>query len=520
MAISRRQFAAGALAGLAGYAPGRLQALRPRPKLFVFLIAEQFRQLYLDRAGNLLAPGGFRELMTKGVYYPDCRLAASGFTATGLATLATGAYPSLHGIVADQWYDRKTRALTQARAEMLEATTLADEVAGAAPRDQSPRAPRNRVFCLGLNEGPASLLAGRSRGQVFWMDSQGQFNTRGNAPEWLAEHNGERPLDQLHDKKWTAVGAGAGLPPLRTLTYDPKRPEEFLALYQSSPFCQDAQFELLRKLIVAEKLGQGQTLDFVFVSLGSMALLGYEMGSSSALMGQMTLQLDRQIQQTLDLLNKAPWKNNYNLIFAAAHGAPPDPDPALRSRMAISGESVARAIGRALSDWFDKGAPKNEYVEKYVYPFLYLKLETLRKQNTPLRGARKLAGEAALRLPGVAGYYTADGDCSHRGEWRRRFENSFYELRSGDVMLAYDPEAVEDFNAGRGVSYGSLYNYDTQAPLFLYGAQFGRKTIERAIETVDLAPTVARAAGISTPSSATGAVLVEAYAEGEEERPK
>src|ERR1019366_9029672 len=101
MAISRRQFTAGALAGLAGYLPGRLEALRPRPKLFVFLIAEQFRQLYLDR-------GGFRELMTKGVYYPDCRLAASGFTASGLATLATGAYPSLHGIVADQWYDRKT----------------------------------------------------------------------------------------------------------------------------------------------------------------------------------------------------------------------------------------------------------------------------------------------------------------------------------------------------------------------------------------------------------------------------
>ena len=64
MDISRRRFAAGALTGLAGYLPGSLQALRPRPKLFVFLIAEQFRQLYLDRAGTLLVPGGFRELMT------------------------------------------------------------------------------------------------------------------------------------------------------------------------------------------------------------------------------------------------------------------------------------------------------------------------------------------------------------------------------------------------------------------------------------------------------------------------
>ena len=79
---------------------------------------------------------------------------------------------------------------------------------------------------------------------------------------------------------------------------------------------------------------------------------------------------------------------------------------------------------------------------------------------------------------------------------------------------------MEDFATGRGVSYGSLYNYDTGVPVFLYGPQFGRKLIEHTVEVVDLAPTVARAAGIAAPSSATGSVLAEAYAEGEEEHPK
>src|ERR1039458_2890516 len=166
-------------------------------------------------------------------------------------------------------------------------------------------------------------------------------------------------------------------------------------------------------MVTAEKLGQGQTLDFVFLSLGSMALLGYETGSDSSLMGQMALELDRQIQSTLEMLNKVPGKNNYNLIFAAAHGAPPEPEPATRSQKAIAGESLAHAVAKALSEWIDKGPVKNAYVDQYVYPFLYLNLETLHKQNTPIRGARKLAGETALRVPGVAGYYTADGDCSH-----------------------------------------------------------------------------------------------------------
>jgi hypothetical protein len=491
---------------MAGCIPDRLLALRTRPKLFVFLIAEQFRQIYLDRAGNRLSPGGFRELMTKGIYYPNCHLAASSFTASGLATLATGAYPQVHGIVADQWWDRRARSLAKARDEMLEATTLADEAVHAG---------HNRVFCLGLDEGPASLLAGNSRGQVFWMDPQGQFNTRGNQPEWLGTFNSSRTLDDYRDKKWTAIGAGPDLPPLRTLTADPK---EFLALYRSSPFCQEAQFDLLAALLTAEKLGQGDTLDFVFVSLGSMARLGYETGSDSDLMNQMALHLDLQIQRTLELLNKTPGKSSYHLTFAAAHGAPPEPDPAMRSRKAIAGEALAKAINQGLAEWVDKGATKNVYIDKYVYPFLYLKMDALRKQNnaTP-RAARKAAGEVALRQAGVAGYYTADGDCSHRGEWKRRFENSFNELRCGDVMLSYEAEAVEEFTAGRGVSYGSLYNYDTRVPLFLYGPQFGKKQIERGIEAVDLAPTIARAAGLSPPSSSTGEVLAEAFAEGPDE---
>ena len=452
-----------------------------------------------------MEPGGFRRLMEEGIYYPDCRLTASGFTASGLATLATGAYPQLHGIIADQWFDRQAGAPVRARAEMLEATTLADELA---------RMGRCRTFCLGLSEDPTSLLAGHSPAQVFWIDDNGQFAMRGNAPDWLAEFNRLHPIEKFRNAKWMAVGAGKDTPPLRTLAFDPGRPDEFFSLYRASPFSQDAQFELLHWMLAAEKLGQGETLDFVFVSLGSMAQLGYETGSDSPLMDQMVLQLDQQIRGTLDALNKAPGSGSYNLIFTAAHGAPPEPEPAKRALKVISGQNIAVALDRALSNWIDDGRTKNRYVDKYVYPFLYLKLDALRRQNVAPRGARKLAGEVAIRQPGVAGYYTGDGECSHSGEWRRRFENSFHVPRSGDLMLSYEPGDVEEFAGGRGVSYGSLYNYDTSVPLFLYGAQFGSRVIEHPIQATDLAPTIARAAGLSMPSSATGDVLAEAFAEG------
>ena len=504
MLISRRSFAAG-LAAAAAWLPDHLKALPAHPKLFVIIISEQFRQVYLERAEGGLDSGGFRRLIEQGAYFPNCRLASSGFSATGLASLVTGAYPQLHGIIADQWYDRTSSAPVKARTEMLQAGVLAAEIARLGKRA--------RVYCLGLDEELTGLMAGHASAQTLWMDGRGQFTTRGNAPEWLAAHNRLNPIENLHNAKWMAMGAGTGVPPLRTLSYDPKRPEEFFMLYRASPYGQAAQFELLRRALSDEKLGQGDTLDFVFVALGSMALLGYETGSDSPLMNQMVLQLDRQLQGTIEKLNDAPGVGNYNLVFTAAHGAPAEPPSHARTGRAIAGEALAQGINRALSDWIDKQPVRNKYVEKYVYPFLYLKVDNLRKQGIGIRVARRLAGELALRQPGVAGYYTADGDCSHSGEWRQRFENSFHALRSGDVMLSYEPGDVEEYGTGHGISYGSLYNYDTRVPLFLYGTQFAAQVIERPVESIDLAPTLARAAGVSPPSSSTGEVLADAFAE-------
>ena len=93
---------------------------------------------------------------------------------------------------------------------------------------------------------------------------------------------------------------------------------------------------------------------------------------------------------------------------------------------------------------------------------------------------RLAAGRAALEHPAVAGYYTAGGHCSTTTTGGERFRNSFHPQRSGDVMLSYQPEYVEDYGQGRGISYGSLYNYDVRVPLCFYGPQFPAGVFESA----------------------------------------
>jgi arylsulfatase A-like enzyme len=174
--------------------------------------------------------------------------------------------------------------------------------------------------------------------------------------------------------------------------------------------------------------------------------------------------------------------------------------------MAVDGEALAEAIQRKLV------LNKSGRIEKYLYPFLYLD----NAGSRPPDSAVLAAARAALEEPEVAAYFTVNGVCSVHNEWERRFRNSFHPLRSGDLMLSYQPEYVEEFGTGRGVSYGSIYDYDIKVPLCFFGPQFRAGVFESPVESVDLVPTLARAIGVPPPSSSVGRVLGEAFVGSEE----
>ena len=496
MDICRRRFGAYILGGLTAKA----LALPPRPKLLVLLVIEQFRPDYLDDVWGQVGRGGLRRLIENGAYFPDCRHLAFSYTSTTVATLATGAWPSQHGIVADTWYDPLAGKPVRGSVEDLRATTLAAQIAASEGA---------RVFVGSLDPLEGALFAGTPAAQLFWVTEEGRFATRGPAgvPAWLAEFNQAKPVERLRNAPWVAVGAGPNVPPLRKLTYDPARPQEFMELYKASPFAQASQIEFLAELAQREQLGQSNGFDFVAMLLGSTALLGYETGAVSPLMRQMALLLDRQVESLLDQLDRLVGPNMYNVVLAAGHGAPPAPrDLQSRSRRAVNGELLAQGIQQRL------GQGGNGRVARYLYPFLYLDTQGFATPEV----SRQAAGRAALEQPQVAAYYTAAGDCSVHDDWENRFRNSFFPGRAGDVMLSYRPEYVEDFGLMRGISYGSLYNYDIRTPLCFYGPQFRARVFEHPVEAVDIAPTLARAIGVASPSSSSGRVLGEAFAGAED----
>ena len=81
-----------------------------RPKLLLIISIDQFRYDYLVRFRPQFVQGGFNLLLAGGANFADCRYDyATTATGPGHATLVTGTYANVHGIIGNEWYDPSLR---------------------------------------------------------------------------------------------------------------------------------------------------------------------------------------------------------------------------------------------------------------------------------------------------------------------------------------------------------------------------------------------------------------------------
>src|SRR5260370_25694616 len=80
---------------------------QPPVRLAVLVVFDQLRGAYLQRWDELYVDDGFHRLEREGVWFQNCHYPyALTLTGPGHASLATGASPSKHGIIANEWFER------------------------------------------------------------------------------------------------------------------------------------------------------------------------------------------------------------------------------------------------------------------------------------------------------------------------------------------------------------------------------------------------------------------------------
>jgi predicted AlkP superfamily pyrophosphatase or phosphodiesterase len=496
------------------------------PKLVVVIVIDQFRGDYLERYRAEFGDAGFRFLLDRGAYFPNCNYNyANTRTAPGHATLFTGAYSNGHGIVANEWWDQKKKRMvtsvedddtklvgvdgnkTGASPHNLLADTLGDELKLATQG-------KSRVFGVSLKDRAAVLPAGFAGDAAYWIDSKsGAWITstyyRNDLPKWVQDFNSTRP-QKYWDREWKDAQGAV----LRSTAHRKSKDGSDAGFYEvvgSTTFGNEYEFEFAKELMVYENMGRGPATDLLSISLSPNDILGHQVGPDSPEMQQMALDLDRELADFIDFLGHQIGLADVWIALSADHGISAVPDVAKKMRIPAKNLETGKLeaqINAAITAKFSPGHPAT-YV-KFDYPMAWLDQDAFAAAaHVHEADAERAVGEA-MKQAGLRDYYTksqlAEGEAPDT-PLGRKYLNSYSPEAGWYVMGVPD---IYTLGPGHGTDHLSPYSYDTHVPLAFYGLPFQAGTYRTSTEPVDLAATLASLLGVNAPTHAVGRVLTEA----------
>lgn len=537
------------------------------PRLVLQITVDALRGDLPARYYDSFGENGFRYLWDKGTVYTDAHHShANTETVVGHTTLATGATPAVHGMIANLWFDRtegrKRYNIEDDRYRMLSAgagvdkSTEIDSTQKAAKSDgRSPAAimgttlsdemttstgGRAKVFAVSVKDRGAVTMAGHS-GKAFWFSkASGEFVTSNYYydayPDWVTQWNEQKLAASYSGKSWELLqeksiylfGAADDQPWETDLAgfgrafphpFGTDDGKYFTTLLTISPVGDELTLAFAKELITNEQLGTDDVPDYLGISFSSTDYVAHVFGPSSLESEDNILQLDRTLADLFTFIDKNIGLNNTLIVLSADHGSPDV--PGYLNQFGIQAGFVAPASWdtvpafAALKKSF--GIDK-ELIESYSHPYLYLNHDVISERGLDLQQVERSIAKELVKFEGLAQAVSSselrEGNLPDTPV-NRAILNNFNANRSGDIYLVFEPHwFINDFDGLKVSStHGSPWSYDSYVPIAFGGMDIPAQHVVRTVQTVDVAPTLAAYLGIKPPSGSFGMVLPEIFTE-------
>ena len=534
-----------------------------KPRLILQITVDALRGDLLGRYYDRFGKSGFRYLMEKGTVYRNANHGhANTETIVGHTTLATGANPSAHGMIGNVWLDRTSGQLTynveDARYPILSKQAGVDKKTEIDPTQRTARSDgrspsailvstfsdeltlslggKSKVFGVSVKDRGAISMAGHT-GKAFWFSKKSsEFITSrfyyDKYPKWVADWNAKNPASEYAGKSWKLLhdqstylfgdadnrSYETALPGYGRIFPHPfgkLGDKYFTTLLTISPVGDELTLNFAKALIKNEGLGRDAIPDYLSVSFSSTDYVNHIFGPSSLESEDNILRLDRTLAELFRFIDEKVGLDNTLIVLSADHGGPEAPgyldelgfeakyiDPkAFDKEGAIAALKARFGIGK-------------ELIATYFHPYLYLNREEIRKKRLDQAEVEQAVVEEVSRFDGVAlavsSRALASGGLPDTPLIRSVLRN-FNPKRSGDVYLVFDPNRfINDFDGLTvATTHGSPWRYDTYVPIMFAGTGISAQQINRAVKTVDIAPTLSLMVGAKPPSGSIGSPLLE-----------
>ena len=512
-----------------------------KPRLVVVLVVDGFPQRQVVEYWDQLAPDGFKRFLDHGAWFSDAHYGhAVTETAPGHATILTGAHPHRTGIIANAWRNPTTGEAEYSAGD-TSATYIGHKTArldGTSPKnlrvetlgDVMKRVdPRSKVIAISGKDRGAILIAGKSGTAYIYQMQTGQFASTtyymSQHPKWVDEFNARKLADSHFHREWKPLLAesayarsipderpwfypGGKLP--KTLGQGQDAPGPlFYGDLMASPFGDDVTLAFARAALAGEGLGRDDAPDLLIVSLSSHDLINHSYGAESRISHDHTLYLDRMVQDFLNDLDTAVGRDNYVALLTADHGFMPAPEVS-RSMGRDAGRLNSTQMIARLNAGLAKKFGDGRWALGLSAGAAVLNRALMAQKGVDYTQVSDEARKLLLEERGVEVVYTrAELESGSRAgaPGFGAMRNSWHPEISGDLQVSLKPYWMYGSDA-KGTTHGMRHSYDSHVPILLYGPSWipaGR--VDKRVDMVDVAPTLARILRVPVPAACEGKAL-------------
>jgi predicted AlkP superfamily pyrophosphatase or phosphodiesterase len=525
-------------------------------RLVLQITIDGLRADLINRYANGFGQGGFRLLMEKGIYYTNAHYQyANTETIVGHATLATGTFPSQHGMVGNVWFDREAGELAyniedpdhpliptrknETKGEQVDPAQKKSRTQGRSPAvllaptiGDSLAAyfgGRSKIFGVSGKDRSAVSMAGKT-GKAFWYSTNtGDFVTStyyyDAYPNWVSQWNARRLAEGYAGKSWALLND----PSTYLLADQDDRPYEAdlkgygrvfphpfgladdTLLYTRilvSPIGDQLLLDFSKALVSKEKLGQDEIPDYLSISFSAVDAVNHFFGPSSLENEEVMRQLDGTLADLFAFIDKTVGLKHTLVVMAADHGMADMPE-----YMSDLGYKAGRLEPDGIVAAANKVGQKfgiDEIVRFFYRPYIYLNDEKIAEANLDPVQVEQVIADALTDLDGIAlAVASSRLQMQASNPLLKQVRNNHHVSRSGDIYIIQEPYWFLFDKGPVTAMHGSPWRYDTHVPIIFLGPGIKPQSVHRRVHPVDVAPTMAAYLGLTPPGSAQGLPLVE-----------
>lgn len=524
---------------------------KPPPKLVVFMAVDGFPQDQLLKYYDQYTEGGFKLLLDKGAWYGNGNYShATTYTGVGHATLLSCAHPYKHGVIGNDWLDKKTKervySTEDSRHKLLGEETK--KHAGTSPFNIKVTAVgdeliyangKSKVIAISGKDRSAIGLAGQNGTAYMHSPATGRFVTSdyymADYPQWWKDFYQSKPQDKYFGQKWTLLlpeeayarsvpddrpwstnykGLGTKFPhPIDGGATEPNKSYYDAMLW--TPFGDLLTLDFAKAAIEGENLGQNPAgvPDLLAVSWTSHDYVNHLFGPESRQSHDHTIRLDRLLADFFAYLDQRVGLSNVLITLSADHGFMNIPEFSSSRRLDAGRIDPAKMIddtNAALSAKFGEG----KYITTWWNPTLYVDYDLVDSKGLDRVAVENAAQRFLRNYPGVEAVFTRNQMEEGRMPntmLAKQVILAWHQQLSGDIVIMNKPNwYLFAKPTAYASTHGSPWAYDTNVPLAMYGPNWVKTGKYGDAEVVDLGRTLAFILNVRAPNGCEGRVLAEA----------